>query len=242
MLDSFRYAGYLLENGNEIHDKRFRGILDVKQSEEEKRRILVEQSSILFFRYGMSKLTMEDFASRQGISKKTLYKYFPNKYALVDEIIRHQMVTIAGKIAAARADESLEFPAKFSSVLGVIVEQVGKLGEQLVRDMYYTSPEHWAKIEKFRSDYVFKAIGELLVDGMKTGYVRDDINPQIVIPLLLNTIQSMMTPEQMIKIPFPVVEVFSTFVRVIFGGILTDSARKDIFRNLGLSESPKEKS
>ena len=42
-------------------------------------------SSQLFLEIGFKNVTMDDIAEKMGISKKTIYSYFKNKYELVKE-------------------------------------------------------------------------------------------------------------------------------------------------------------
>lgn len=46
---------------------------------------IIEKAAELFLTVGFKSITMDDIASKMGISKKTLYKYFANKEVLVDE-------------------------------------------------------------------------------------------------------------------------------------------------------------
>jgi len=46
---------------------------------------IIEKAAELFLKVGFKSITMDDIASKMGISKKTLYKYFANKEVLVDE-------------------------------------------------------------------------------------------------------------------------------------------------------------
>ncbi|MEE9408416.1 MAG: TetR/AcrR family transcriptional regulator [Polaribacter sp.] len=46
---------------------------------------IIEKASELFLNLGFKSVTMDEIASELGISKKTLYKYFSNKHALVEE-------------------------------------------------------------------------------------------------------------------------------------------------------------
>ena len=52
-----------------------------------KERILGE-SEMLFFRYGVRRVTMDDVAKALGMSKKTLYQYYSDKDELVAEATR----------------------------------------------------------------------------------------------------------------------------------------------------------
>lgn len=46
---------------------------------------IIEKAAELFLKVGFKSITMDDIASKMGVSKKTIYKYFANKEILVDE-------------------------------------------------------------------------------------------------------------------------------------------------------------
>jgi AcrR family transcriptional regulator len=44
---------------------------------------IIERSTILFLKYGIKSVTLDDVASELGVSKKTLYVHFKDKNELV---------------------------------------------------------------------------------------------------------------------------------------------------------------
>jgi len=52
--------------------------ITVRTDAEVRNRILTEARG-LFFRYGFSRVTMDEAAETLGMSKKTLYRHFPSK-------------------------------------------------------------------------------------------------------------------------------------------------------------------
>ena len=63
---------------------------DNKLDQDVKQRIMLEARG-LFFRYGFSKVTMDEAAEALGMSKKTLYRYFPSKEELLEEVTSAHM-------------------------------------------------------------------------------------------------------------------------------------------------------
>jgi AcrR family transcriptional regulator len=63
---------------------------ETKLDDDVKKRIMLEARS-LFFRYGFSKVTMDETAEALGMSKKTLYRYFPSKEDLLQEVTNEHL-------------------------------------------------------------------------------------------------------------------------------------------------------
>ena len=222
-----RYIGV----GNEIYNYRFhRDIMKTKIPDIEKRQKIVDRSRSLFLMRGVSSLTMEEIASLQGISKKTLYRYFPNKDALASAAIEEKIAEVAGKMGEIARTKNLSFLEKIREILRTVSRQMAELGEGLVRDLYYNQPELWAKIDRYRQEHVFVIIEKLLREGAKSGLIRPDIDGRLVPALFVTTISSVMNPEQFVKMTVPPVEFFETVVKILFGGILTEKARREFFR------------
>ncbi|MGO9411573.1 MAG: TetR/AcrR family transcriptional regulator [Spirochaetia bacterium] len=199
----------------------------------EKRRMIMDRSRELLFERGVNALTMEDIASLQGISKKTLYKFFPNKDALVSATVEERIAFIAKEADRIAADSSLTYLDRLRGILQAVGTQIAQISQTLIKDVYYSRPELWHKIDKFRREHVFTIITRLFEEGRKEGFIRTDIDAHLTPMLFINAISSVITPEQMLQLTVPPAKLFDTFMRILFGGILTDSARRKFFSQEG---------
>jgi AcrR family transcriptional regulator len=199
----------------------------------EKRRMIVERSRTLFFERGVSALTMEDIASLQGISKKTLYRFFPNKDALIATVVEDRIAFISSEAARIGADSKRSYLERLRDIMRLVGMQVSQISETLIKDVWYNRPELWIRIDKFRREHVFGIITQLFEEGRKEGFIRSDIDARLVPILFINAISAVITPAQMIQLTVPPAKLFDVFVRVLFGGILTDSARRKFFTQEG---------
>lgn len=70
---------------------------------------LVAAALRCFAQYGVSKTTLEDVAQTAGVSRATLYRYFPGKQALLDGVLKAELRRFAADIdAAAGQADTLE--------------------------------------------------------------------------------------------------------------------------------------
>jgi hypothetical protein len=114
-------------------------------------------------------------------------------------------------------------------IFEIVSRQIAGLSENFVRDVYYHEPEIWERIDKFRREQVFEIITHLLGEGIRDGFIRDDIDGRLVPTLFTNTLSAVMTPAQLVKLPFPPAKLFDAFIRILFGGVLTEKARRKFF-------------
>jgi AcrR family transcriptional regulator len=199
----------------------------------EKRKQIIDRSRTLFMARGVSALSMDDIASLQGISKKTLYRFFRNKDALLSASIEERIGEIAAEVARIGADPDLPFIRRLKEIFRVVLRQIAELGENLIKDIYYNKPEIWERIDRFRRERIFGVVTRLLEEGMDKGLIRNDIDGRMVPLLFVNAVSSVMTPEQFVKLQFPPAELFDAFIRILFGGVLSGKARRQFFTQEG---------
>ena len=129
----------------------------------------------LFFQYGLKSVTMDDIASKLGISKKTLYQFFSNKKELITETFEWEMKNPkfsfkSDKIIKLNAlDQYFEF---FDFVNQIIPQKCESLDYDLKK--YY--PELWkkhknTKIKEFHSEILYN-----LQKGIDEGLYRSNLN------------------------------------------------------------------
>lgn len=60
-------------------------------SRDDRRLALLEAARQVVFRFGYRKTSLDDVATEAGVSRATIYNYFPNKDALLRSIIVHEL-------------------------------------------------------------------------------------------------------------------------------------------------------
>lgn len=198
-------------------------------SDSEKRKKILEGARAIFLREGVSTITMEQIAARLGISKKTLYKHFSNKTHLVEEAIEQQIAAIALLLDSIIRDRSQTFPQRLGRIFGIVAQQLAQLGDTLIRDVYYREPRLWERIDRFRREHIFAAIARLFEEGIRDGYVRTDIESRLVPALFVNAASAILSPAQIFALTAPPALIFETFIKILWGGILTEEGRTQLF-------------
>ena len=128
-----------------------------------------------FMQYGFKTFTMDDLASKMGISKKTLYEHFPSKNDLVEAVLDYAL------------DMSCKNVDAFVQGDGSVIENVYRNQEKVKEifninsyrpiwelQKYYSKTYERMEIEFAKSDALF--IDKLLEKGWKEGLFREDIN------------------------------------------------------------------
>ena len=70
-----------------------------------------------FFSHGFRSVTMDDLAEELGISKKTLYAYFPGKFDLLEAVLADKFAGVEAMLRSAGCRQILGSFAQASLVL-----------------------------------------------------------------------------------------------------------------------------
>jgi AcrR family transcriptional regulator len=190
-----------------------------------KKRIL-DKASQFFFEMGYSRVTTAEIAGELGISKKTLYNFFPSKMLLLHSVIRRELKSIARQMESVQSDRDTDFLEKITKIWSIASRQIVKMSRVFRKDVYRSAPEIWEEINDFRRRFFLKRLGSLISDGVKEGIVRGDIDFRLIILLHQLVMENIINPEQLIRLSINPLEMFESMIKILYGGILTESVRK----------------
>jgi len=198
------------------------------ESSSETRRRIVETALRHFLATGFSTVTMDDLARELGMSKKTLYEFFPAKMDLLRATTRLRNEACERELTAI-AGEKLDFFARARKTFGYIAQMYSTLTPGYLTDLRRNAPEVWEEVQAFRRDRVRRHMVELLDHGVAQGVLRKDLDRDVLVRLYLTMTSALLHPEISGWMPGEQISpVFETFVRVYFEGLITDAGRKSL--------------
>ncbi|MCL6591705.1 MAG: TetR/AcrR family transcriptional regulator [Firmicutes bacterium] len=177
-----------------------------------------------FFSVGYSQATTDELAAKLGISKKTLYKYFPNKKELLREAIKKKFEDISAQIEVLISEEP-DFIGKLKKLMTFIGVQTSKIGTAIIQDFQKNAPDNWEEFMEFREKKIIIYFRDLLREGIEKGIINREINQEIVLQMYLGSVRSIINPVVLPGLPLSFSEVHDTIIRVIFNGILVKRER-----------------
>jgi AcrR family transcriptional regulator len=195
-------------------------------TEESKRKELSERALDVFIQEGVSAQTMEGIADKVGVSKRTLYKYFPNKERLVEKVILTKMESIERQLIAVKTD-GRPFSERLVGFFGVIERTIKPLANRLMHDVMANSPWIWKKIDEFRHDRILIHLEDLFVEGKMLGLLRGDLDLRVVMPIYFTIIESVGRPDFMLRFSVPPEIVIRTLIGILLGGVLSEKGRTE---------------
>ena len=189
---------------------------------------VVEAACDLLLTRGWRGVTTDAVARRARISKKTLYRLFPNKEALLEAALRALVES-----SLARLDEILQAPEPPLLRVGRFLEELAEIFTQIQRQLLDQArefnPRVWARIEAERRRRL-KLVGELVREAQTQGLVRPDLHVDLWLALLRTAVEKMLNPERVLREGLSAPRILDTLRKVLFEGILTDEGRKALAR------------
>ena len=186
-----------------------------------------------FMQYGFKTFTIDDLASKMGISKKTLYEHFTSKNDLVEAVLDYAL------------DMSCKNVDTFVQGDGSVIENVYR-NQKKVKEIfninsdrpiwelqkYYSKTYERMEIEFVKSDARF--IDKLLEKGWKEGLFREDINVNFY-KTFYSSVQRLRSvantfPER----EFPFWDTIYTLMEYFFRILVNEKGMKELERVLQL--------
>ncbi len=186
---------------------------------------IVASAKDQFFNHGFTRVTLDEIASEVGISKKTIYKYFPSKEDLVRGVTDSTLADTESGLKNIIEDPSLDFVGKLREIMKFVGLHLSKLSLPLIEDLRRNTPELWEKISEYRTKRIYESFGSLIREGRQKGIFREDIDENLVILMYADVVEHLINPQVLSDLPFTASQLYETVIKVIFEGIMTADAK-----------------
>lgn len=189
----------------------------------------------LFLEKGYRNTTMDDISQVLGMSKKTLYKYYPGKLDLLAASFEVTKTKLTAKVEAIVENRYISFPLKLRSTLTVMASLLGPINPDLFEDLRIYAPQIWEDMEQYINESAYTRFKSLLEQGVSEGLVNPSVNINLVVMLYATAVQSLMDskfigqfPESIQKgMKIPPADIYDQAITIIYNGILTEEARTE---------------
>jgi AcrR family transcriptional regulator len=138
---------------------------------------LLDAALELFVEKGFAATRSEEVAQRAGVSKGTLYLYYPSKQELFKAVIRHNLSNLIA--------EGLEVAAQFegtssellSLLIGVWWERVGNTPAAGIHKVIIAEVRNFPDLAQFYTDEVIAPADQLFSFAVQRGIDRGEFRP-----------------------------------------------------------------
>jgi TetR/AcrR family transcriptional regulator len=129
---------------------------------------------------------VDRIARRAAVNKQLIFYYFGSKRGLYQSVLEAASSAIAE--ATASPDERLTTPEKLRLIAGQVFDSVSANGDLVRTSLLGGGPEEKAGAVVARPlQHLCATVGRLVSEGQGLGYVRDDVDPDVIARLILAT-------------------------------------------------------
>jgi AcrR family transcriptional regulator len=204
------------EHGHNAHD-------------ETKNRIL-RKAEELFLNYSFSRVTVDEIVRSLGMSKKTLYRYFPNKKAVIRAVVQMNQTELINNIDNLIQNKDMDYMERLKQIFKVLSLFFSKIRGSIIEDLKNHLPDIWKSINEIKRTVSRNWIRKILIEGSEKGFFRQDINPELIISIYFYLVEGYFTEKNPLEDSFSIKDRFEAIFKILYSGILTEPARKSFFQ------------
>jgi TetR/AcrR family transcriptional regulator, cholesterol catabolism regulator len=154
---------------------------------------IIAASVELFYRNGIKSITMDDIASHLGISKKTIYQFYPDKDSIVmaiTELELNEQLKMMDEMRSASANAVDEIFKVMSCITGTF----SRITSNLFYDMQKYHPASWLRFHDFKEKNMRSFVEENLRAGIRQELYRSDINVKLMAKFRIEEVSMVFNP------------------------------------------------
>ena len=169
---------------------------------------------------------MDDLALELGVSKKTLYAYFPGKFDLLEAVLADKFPGVETMLKEVTRAQPDDFPATLRELLAGTQRELDEIKPPFVRDMRQKAPRR-LQTRRTPPRRANPALHRKIFRRRATaGMVRKDVPAKLIIEILLAMVQSIMNPPKMEELGMMPKEGVTGILKIVLEGALTSKGRK----------------
>jgi len=177
----------------------------------------------LFSERGFHKITVEELCAGLGMSKRTFYRHFRDREALVEELVEGLFAQFGPQVLE-NFQSNQPVPLILERHFEIVSQGLAaNVSTRMMADVQNFLPAVWERIERFRAQVV-GLLTDLLRRGQQEGTIRPDIDPDTAGKLIQGVITHLANPRFLLAQDLSLGQFVGTFRKVLLEGILVRSS------------------
>ena len=155
---------------------------------------IVNKAHELFMRYGIKSVSMDEVANQLGMSKKTIYQFYADKDALVEDVIDIEINN--SQLECTQHKKRSENPIhEIFMAVDMLLELLTKMNPTVIFDLERYHPKAFKKYNEYKHKFLYTIIKENLDSGKRDGLYREEIQADIMTRFRLASIFLVFNPD-----------------------------------------------
>lgn len=186
---------------------------------------IIRGASARFLAHGFSRVTMDRLAADLGVSKKTLYQHFASKEALLYAVVTGFLAETSSSVRAI-VGRGGDVRGRLASLMNYLSRRLSLVSPVFFEELERHAPDMWQEVQDFRRRQIVSNILKLYRAGRRQGVFSTYPAPQLTVQLFLSTVEGVMTPRVLSRLPYPPAQVMRAIISIFLFGIVSDRSRQ----------------
>lgn len=186
---------------------------------------IVKKADELFRRFGIRAVTLDDIANNLSISKKTIYQYFTDKDALVDEIMMAEFAQTNHEcdLCKAKAKNAVE---EIFLLMQHLDEDFRNLNPLILHDLKKFHHNTFIKFNQYMHENMIAMIADNLIRGREEGNYRTDFDVETMARFRMASVWLTFDQEIFPASKFNLVKISHQIMELFLYGIVSPKGYK----------------
>lgn len=180
--------------------------------------LILNASQELFWKHGISRVTVEEICSAAGLSKMTFYRYFKNKNELAEKVLQQFIEANTLKYSAIMEQE-IPFAEKVKLLVLMKHQSTNNISDELIRDIYRKDESGLQKLFEESGDRMMARLMEDFGEAQKKGWIRSDLNLNFMF-YFLNHLSTLMVDKNFLSLFSNSHDAIMELTNLFFYGIM----------------------
>ena len=155
----------------------------------------------LFMQFGLRSVSMDDIANSLGISKKTIYQFYQDKDALVEDVIA-SIIEHNQFCCQKDREGSMNAIHEIFLAMDFMMEIFKSMNPSLVFDMQKYYPGAFLKFSEHKNNYLQGMIKTNILRGIEEELYREDLQVEILSRFRVESMMLPFNPDFQSKVKF----------------------------------------
>ncbi len=185
----------------------------------------IKQIANLFLKNGLKSVTMDDIARELGVSKKTVYEQFGSKENLICEVVEYHLKD-ARKLIESVERNSENAIECWMTIARDHIKLQKDFHSSILYDLQKYYPKAWKIFKEHVEGFITSHVIKKIKRGMKEGYFRKNLIPEVVAFHQLSKIENYSNPETFRKMGYNMEDVYEEVLKLQLYGIVSKKGRE----------------
>lgn len=199
-------------------------VSQVSASDERRADVIVEAAGRLFFGAGFARVSMDDLARELGMSKKTIYRHFPDKRSLLATVLDRQFAAVDRTLVAATEDAAGQpFAVRVQRFLIAAGSELGRIGAPQLATGRGGDAMLRQYVEQRVDAVVYRRLDDLFLEGHRQGLLQAP--PELLSEITRGALERLLTSRLPNELDWTAADLLRATVDTVLHGAIRPEAR-----------------